>query len=660
MKLYYLFFLSILFSFISTEAQGQSEYKYGKISNEELEMKIYPKDSSAKAVVLYEDAYTGYIYRDGFAVQSEMKCRIKILKQEGADKATISIPIYKRGRVEESLSGIEAYSYNLENGKIVKTKLEKNNIFEEKITDNVYQTKLAIPNAKAGSIIEYKYTLFSPFYYDISDFYFQRDIPVQQSKLEIVIPEYFTYKKNTKGFEPIDLKEKDESQTLTVAYGGESHLVNFHSKDYVFSVKDMPALTSDDYVWEISDFMSGVHFELSGTNYPGEFYKPFNSDWNSIEKTIKEETDFVKNIQRSVPWKDELAQIKTLPSEMDKMNAVYALVKGKISWNGKYAFTGNFNDALKSGTGDNAQINGALISSLNQVGIKAFPVLLRRRSEGRLPIAIPSFYKISTFIVAAQFADTTLHIMDGSAKYGGPDMLPSDLLVDRARTFDLDSPNNDFIDLSRTNKNQEMVINIANLSDDGSLNVKCTEYHKMQLAYKFRSDYAAAKDSAEFVEKYETNNKVKVENMAISGHKNNLANTVKEEIEYTTQATKRGDFIYINPLIIPQLTKNDFTQSDRKTPVEFSYPYTYQITSTIFIPKGYAVEELPKSTRLTLENKEGALQYSISAQQDGVIQVSYRFQLNDVIFPYTNYPMLREFFGTVATKNTEMIVLKKI
>ncbi len=658
------YIVPILLSFLfiaSTKTEAQSQYKYGKIESSELEMKIYPQDSSARAVVLYEEGFSDFVYNDnvGFTVKTEVKCRIKILKPEGAEKATISIPTYRKGRVEETVNGIEAYSYNLENGKTTKVKLEKANIFEEKVSDRLYLTKLAIPGAKEGSVIEYKYTLSSPFYYNVDGWTFQRDIPVQQSKYEVRIPEFFIFKREAKGYEHITTTEKDENQTLSFFYEGGAHIVNFTSKDYLFKVENIPALIGDNYVWQVSDFLSAVRFELAGTNIPGQYTKSYNHDWNSVEKTIKEETDFVKNTQRTVPYKDELKQIASIADEREKLAAVYGLIKSKIGWDGKYAFTDNPSDAFKTGLGNNAQINGALISALNQVGIKAFPVLIRRRSQGRLPLSVASFDKISTFIVAAQLSDTTMHFMDGSAKYGGVDMLPTDLLGDRGRTFDPSGRNNDFIDLSKSAKNQTTTVNIAHLSEDGTVKVKSASYFKMQPAYGYKANYAALKDSAEYIEKYEANNKVKVENMAITGHKDKFSPLVKEEVAYTCQASKRGNFIYVNPLLIPHFTKNDFTQSERKLPVEFSYPYTYQITTTIFIPEGYAVEELPKGARVVLENKEGGLTYS-AAQQDNAILVSYRFQLNEVVFPFMSYPMLRDFFGIAATKNTEMIVLKKL
>jgi hypothetical protein len=638
---------------------AEIKYKYGKVGLDELQMKIYPNDSSAQAVVLYEEGYTSYVYRNDFIVQTEVKSRIKILKPEGTSKATITIPIYKRGRTEETVSNIEAYAYNLENGQIAKTKLEKSNIFEEKISERYYHVKLAIPNVKEGTVIEYKFTLNSPFYYDIPDWVFQKDIPVQQGSYEAMIPEYFIYKRETKGYEKIDFKETDESQNIILAGRGTSERIEHKSKHYSFKVNNLPALIDDEYIWAISDYLSAVHFELSSTQFPGSFFKPYTSNWETIEKTIKEETDFVKNISRDTPLKDEIKQISGLADEREKIEAIYALIKNKIRWDGKYAFTGNPNDAFKNGTGNNAQINGALISALKMAGTNAYPVLIRRRSEGRLPIAMPSLDKITTFIVAAEKSDGTTHYMDGSATYGGLDMMPTDLLVDRARTFKL-SETNDWVNLSKAARNQISVINIAKLSEDGTLEVKSSNYYRTQPAYRFKQDFAQLKDSAEHIEKYEAENNVKIQNISIKGHKNILANTIIEEIEFTRAGgNKEAEIIYINPLIIKHITKNNFTQTERKLPVEFSYPYTFQLTTTLLIPKGYTVEELPKSIKIELEDQAGSLLYNIQ-KHENVIQLNYRFQLNEVAFSFISYPMLRNFWGMATTKNSEMVVLKKI
>jgi hypothetical protein len=51
---------------------------------------------------------------------------------------------------------IEGITYNLENNKIVKTKLNKKNFFISKFSENRKSVTFTLPNVKEGSIIEYK------------------------------------------------------------------------------------------------------------------------------------------------------------------------------------------------------------------------------------------------------------------------------------------------------------------------------------------------------------------------------------------------------------------------------------------------------------------------------------------------------------------------
>lgn len=636
---------------------SQKKYKYGKVSKEELAMSVYSNDSSANAVVLYEDGNTWYEFSDKVNVITDVKCRIKILTKDGADEGTIVIPYYEKGTSRESIRGIHGVSYNLVNGKIEKTKLNKKYIFEEKINDNRYQIKLAIPNVKAGSVIEYKYQRRSPFYYNLDDWIFQRQIPVQEARYEITIPEYFIYNIQTKGYETITTARDIKNESISFFERGRSNRVHFTSKIMTFTVEDLPGLKEENYLWNVSDFLSGIHFELSATDIPGTFNKSYSNTWDDVERTIKRSTDFYKNLTKGNRFKKEVNELKEIADEKERIEAIYQLIKDKIRWNGRYAFTDNPNDAIKDGTGNNAQINSVLISALNEGGIYAYPVLMRRRSQGRLPLVFPSLDKITTFIVAAQTIDGSVYYMDGSAVYGGLDVLPSDLLVDRARTLRKDQPN-DWVDLSKIGKNRIVCIFNAVLNDSGELSVNAKSYYRCQPAYRFRQMFAKLNDSTEYVRKFEKENQLTVNSIRFDNIKETMSTTVAEEINCTKQNNKRGDFIYLNPLIIPHITKNKFTASERKLPIEFEYPYSIRMTNYIKTPKGYTVEEIPQSEKYSLPNNTATMTYYIK-NAGGVIQINYRFELNEVIFPNTDYSYIRDFWGMMTKKNTEMIVFKK-
>ena len=661
MKRLLLFFVCITASQLSIYSQEFS-LKYGKVSNYELNMKSYDKDSTAEAVIIYDDGYTAYDYfNDQFKINQILKQKIKILKQEGVGRATISLPYYYKSNSDrESITNFEAYTYNMENGKVVKTKLEKKYIFDEEINNRYRQMKFSMPNVKVGSIIEFKYDKSSEHIYDLPSWYIQSDIPVIHSSYEVLIPEYFLFNIETRGYENIKVEENPQAQQFNVGESSKGvERVTCQSRNIKFTAEDVPALKNEPYVWCKNDFTSEVHFELRATMFPNSPYKAYSNTWENLDETIKKETDFGTNLKMSNPFKDEIkALTDTVKIEKKKIELIYSFIKNKISWNDSYSFYGNrTKEAIKNKTGDNGQINMILLSALRDAHIKAYPVLISRRSQGRIPYTYPSFDKLTTFIVAASTQDGKTYYMDGSATYGGLNLLPTDLLVDRGRVFD-ESIAEKWADLTKIAQSQTSYFIKSSISKEGIMNGTISNMYTNQMAYKYKSRFFGAKDSTEFIQKLENNNHIKVNMFSISG-RDKLSNMTQENINYSRELNPQGDFLYVNPMVITHLDKNPFTQSERKLPIEFDYPHVFLISSTIEIPQNYKVEELPKSIKISLPDNAGSCIYQITQDQN-IIQFNYRFNLNQTIFPQSSYNSIRDFYAQVATKNAELIVLKKI
>lgn len=654
--------LSIV-ALLSTFSYAQDfSLKYGKITDYELNMKTYTPDTAAAAVILYMDGYTYYDFiGDRFKVITEVSRKIKVLKQEGAEYASITIPyFYQSGMFKDDISGLDAVVYNVENGKTVKSKLEKKYIFEEKINDNFYRMKVSIPNAKVGSVIEYKYRISSDRYYDIPNQQMQFEIPVVTSKYEVRIPEYFIYNIETKGYERMDVSERAGSQTFTINTRGEIQSVSCSTREITYKMNQVPALKDEAYVWNIRDFRSAIIFELNGTRFPMSMYKSYATTWNDIEKNLKDNTDFLSNMNKSNPYKDDL---KTLlasnTTDQEKIETIFTYVKNKVKWNDEYAFFKNApGEAIKKGAGNNAQINSILMRALKDAGFNAYPVLMSQRSSGRLSFVHPSLDGLSTYIVGIDATDNsdTKYFLDGSSNYGGVNVLPVDLLVDRAYSMSPKATEK-WVDLTRLNKNREVYIIKGVLNNDGKMTASADRILTNSEAYYFRKDYSQKKDSATYIQNLETKHDIKLDSMKLQGL-NPLENSLTQHLVFAKEYDIAGEFLYINPLIFPHLTENRFTSSDRKLPVEFAYPYTYQYTGRIKIPDNYTVVELPKPTKMILNEEQAKCLYKVD-QANGEILISYKFDLNQIIFPNTEYPAIRDFWGQMATKNTEMIVLKK-
>ena len=116
MKNKILFFLLIIS--VMSFSQKKRSTKVGLTSIEELKLGYYDKDSTANALVLYEHANTYLSEKDALDFKTDFYYRIKLFTSAAFNRATVKVKLYKKEKIRE----IEAYSYNLENGTIVKTK----------------------------------------------------------------------------------------------------------------------------------------------------------------------------------------------------------------------------------------------------------------------------------------------------------------------------------------------------------------------------------------------------------------------------------------------------------------------------------------------------------------------------------------------------------
>lgn len=280
----------------------QVKVKFGDVSEEELKMTVYEKDPDASAVVLYEEKSTHYDYVNnvGMIVKTHYFVRIKILTNDGLKYADHFIKYYvgKTRTNSDVLSGLSGNTYNLADGKIEKTKLSKEGIFEEKISEYVMRTKFAFPAVQPGSIIEYKYDLASPRDGYLEDCVFQRSIPVKYSKYELLVPEYYSFTKETKGYYPFK-KVSQEKRNKSFIIGAEQ--LNYTADEYVFEVEELPAMKDEDYVWCTNDYKTRITFELRSFIIPGHYYKEFSNSWENVNKV----SAVYQWVRSKVKWNDE-------------------------------------------------------------------------------------------------------------------------------------------------------------------------------------------------------------------------------------------------------------------------------------------------------------------------------------------------------------------
>src|SRR6187402_3521028 len=112
------------------------KFELGKVTVEELQEKNHPRETSAPAAILYEKGSTCFNYSENsnsFVMTTEIEVRIKIYTKEGYEWSNKTVKYYTGENPGEKVDFSKAYTYNLVDGKIEKTKLKSDGEFTEKV-----------------------------------------------------------------------------------------------------------------------------------------------------------------------------------------------------------------------------------------------------------------------------------------------------------------------------------------------------------------------------------------------------------------------------------------------------------------------------------------------------------------------------------------------
>lgn len=666
-------FFSVLFLLLAVSTITAQEFKLGKVSIAELEQKVHPKDSSAAAAILYRkgESRIEYDVNDGsFNVLTDVETRIKIYKKEGYDWANQKVWYYNQTNFKERVFFNDAVTYNLVNGKIEKTKLKSDGIFDEVLNKYRGQKKISMPNVKEGSVIEFRYTIKCPSDRVIRDWDFQTSIPVNYSEFSTFIPEYYVFNSRQKGylFPKVTTLKNPKSITFNIKERGEGlaqtpTTFSTSKHDYIenqttFIAADLPAMKDEAFVNNIDNYTASVSHELSLTKFPNSPMKEYSTDWNSVVKTIYEYDDFGPELNKTGYFEDDINNLlKGITKQEEKIWLILNHVKSNVKWNGYtgYSCDSGVKKAYKEKTGNIADINLMLTAMLRYAGLTANPVLVSTRSNG---IALFPNRTAFNYVIAAVETPEGNILIDATSKYSTPNILPLQVLNWSGRLIRKDGTSQEIDLMPSKPSNDNVFMNYA-IDAEGKVTGKarrqCTDYNAMIT----RQNMNSLKEE-EYLDKLENDyNKIEISEYTRTNEKEILMPTL-ESYSFTGNLCEViGGKIYVNPMLFFTNDKNPFKQEVREYPVDFSYPYADKFNITIQIPDGYSVESLPAPAALVMEENLGTFRYNIAASGN-VLQLAILHQINDAIVGTEKYEMLKEYYKAMVAKETEKIVLKRI
>lgn len=641
--------LTLILLSISFILDGQiKEITFGEIPKTDLEMTEYAPDPSADAIILENHAMVSMRSDEKILVVTSCHVRIKIINTDGLDYANVELPYGS----DEKIVGLKATSYNLEDGAIVESQVDKKSLYYEKTSRYSNTLRFSLPNVRPGTVIEYRYTLESPDYFSLYTLEFQHEIPVRRCNFQVEYPGYFEYK-FVPGGDLSGIRYKGGQQKI---FFGNSSVEGFTGS---WTANNIPAYREEPFSTGSEDYYARFGFELSKINIPGYYFEEISPTYPRLSEKLMERTDFGEYIAKAGVVRSKAAELKAEGgSETDVLRRIYSFISEYMMWTGYSDFTASaaMSKIFKDARGNAADINLMLLTMLRTAGIQADPVILSTREHG---LVNPLFAVIRKFnhVVVSASADGKSYIIDATDPVRPFNMLPEECLNGQGWLVGL--RDGSWVDLSNGEHHSEVVALEMELDETGALTGKADNIYESYDAWLVRK--VCSLQGAEAYRDYmqSVNSQWKISDLQLENLED-LEMPVIEKISLTIpDGSDKGDGImYLNPFLCGRMESNDFYAEERISVIDLACPSVKKYTCTITIPEGWTVAELPQSINLRM-NGGGAV-FICNFTADGrKVKVDSEINFSTVTFLPERYDSIRKFYSEIIRKQSEVIILKK-
>jgi hypothetical protein len=565
-------------------------------------------------------------------------------------EAEIRIP-FQGGNRLEFITGLQAQTINLVDGKPEIIKLDKKLVYTKIIDKLRNEIAFTFPNVKAGSIIEYKYTWNTISYGNFPAWFFQQKIPVRYSEFDTSVPEYFTYRTQSRVYGPL---VKNESKTESVP----GHINDLRLR----AMANVHSLPDEAYMSSYADNLQGLVFQLTNiTSNEAGVFKSYSDTWGKVGSILIEDVDFGGQLKRKL--KDEeliLTKAAALKTDADKIAYIFGEVKNNMKWDGvdRWYTTDGTAKAWERKSGNSAEVNIVLYHLLKQAGIEAYPMVVSTREHGKVVSYYTSLSQFNKAVVYVPLANDKMYVLDATNKYNSFNDIPADLLNSSGLYVDKSKDVYDIVFLKNDKPVNQTVFVTADIKPDGKIvgvaSVRSAGYHRKSALEKYKTD--GEKKYIEALQDGDNGLKitaVKMDNMDVDSL------PLLQNIDFSLELAGSDEtYIMLNPNLFASLKNNPFLAEQRLTDIEFGYNRSFTIGGRYTMPAGYKIDALPKNGGITMADKSITFN-RIVQQQDNIISLRYTIDFKKPIYNKDSYPDFREYVKVLYQMLNEQIILKK-
>jgi len=662
-KLLLLFVIILLF--INSPAQDRSPVKFGKITATDLKTKVYSIDSSASAVIIADIGFSQVEanLKGWFSIEFKHFRRIHILNKNGYDLANVEIQLYTEGNNEEELKNLKAHTYNLENGKVIETKVDvKNSVYKTGLDKNHVAQRFTFPAIKEGAIIEYEYTISSDFIFNLQPWKFQGEHPVLWSEYEVSIPEFFYYVFLQHGDIKKTQKTRQQSfrvtDTRTTGHTANEPFLAVIN-DYRMTMKNVPVLKEESFTSSLDNHIAKVEFQLA------EFRNPLTpqnimGDWSDVCETLLKDENFGGQLNKDNSWmNDELKiALNNASNEEAKAKNIYQYLQSNFTcsnYNRLYAEQ-PLKNVLRNKKGSEAEINLLLVAMLRKAGLNADPVMLSTRSHGYAYANYPIMERFN-YVVCRATANGKIIYLDASKPYLGFGRLHWECYNGHARVINEEAA---AVELSSDSLTERKITSLMlSANEKGEMVGTMQQTPGYYESYDIRSGIKE-KGLKEYVKEIEKDLPADIE---VRNYGIDLLENLDEQVQINYDVKldiEKKDLIYLNLMFGEGFTENPFIAEQRTYPVEMPYTIDEIFVLRMDVPQGYEVNELPASTKVNFDEEGKSFFEYIVENSGAVISFRSRVKVHRSYFLPEEYKVLHDFFSLIVSKQSEQIVFKRV
>jgi hypothetical protein len=644
-----LMLLVLLGCFVATTAaQAQPEpLKFGQVDVKDLTAAPFAADSAAEAVVLCDYGTSSIVSAN--ELRFDRITRIKILKKSGFSWANVEVVLrHESLDYKEWLTNLKGFTYNLVNGKVEQTPLADASSLLLKKTDQYSLQRFALPQVRVGSVIEFRYTLFSNYLFTFRKWEFQREIPVRWSEYRATIPHQYNYKMFVQAKQPLAVDEQKSPTTLL--------------PQYRWAMRNVPALRPEPYMTTTADYVDKVFFELA--DYGSS---DISHSWAQIDEYILHEWELGQQLDRYNFLKDDLAKLPapTPDNALLRVAAVRAMVQRAVKCTGEFSMRSVtplrkiYQDTHQ---GTIAEVNFLLIAALRGAGFAASPVLLSTRSHGRLRTTVPDMSQFNYMAAHVQLPDGQELVLDATNPLLPYDMLPERCLNQQARLVLGKAGTSRWIEVKPRHRRTHLQQVQLRLTPDGALAGQVHEEFGGYASAQLRTELQEVGDK-----KFAANVARDLPGWTVSplaiANRDSVQKALVLDYSLTQPPAASSESpagtIYLSPLHYFGPERNPFRAETRQFPVDFGYAREETVVVNLTLPDGYALAEIPKSKSLDLPDNGG--RYACSTTATGTaVQLTSRLVLRKPIYTAAEYAALRELYRQLLEKQAEKLIIKKM